>query len=243
MSSNNFDSVLSQLNEIKQNTFVECWVPSLKKLLKFKPMSVAQQQDVIRIISSKNKGNSAKALNVINVIVAENKHDHELSDKELNVVDRDAILLQLKLNDASTSKQEAGAIKQVIDDVKQNEKLIKFTNTISKYGIEVHASIPLLHKDSTVNSKFADDLNAKDAADALTSFYNMQIIKYIDRIVVDKDVVEFNDSNSIEQYIKIIENLPADVNNAVLVYANEMQNLFSDALKQFNINLQTFPNI
>jgi nitrate reductase NapAB chaperone NapD len=94
-----------------------------------------------------------------------------------------------------------------------------------------------------VNSKFADDLNAKDAVDALTSFYNMQIIKYIDRIVVDKDVVEFNDSNSIEQYIKIIENLPADVNNAVLVYANEMQNLFSDALKQFNINLQTFPNI
>jgi hypothetical protein len=240
MSSNNFDNVLSQLTQIKQNIFVDCWVPSLKKNIKIKPMSVMQQQDILKVISSKNKSSTAKALNAINKMIVDNS---ESTDFELNVIDRDAILLQMKLNDASTSEQEADAIKQAVDEVRQNKQLIKIANKISKYGIDVYASIPLLHKDSLVNDKFANDLNAKDAADALTSFYNMQIIKYIDKIVINDSIIEFNDGNSIDSYITIIENLPTDINNAVLVFANEMQNLFSDALKQFNINLQTFPNI
>lgn len=240
MSSNNFDNVLSQLNQIKQSTFVECWVPSLDKIEKFKPMSVAQQQDVIKIIASKNKAGTIKALNAINNMIEENAKELQC---ELNVVDRDAILLQMKANDASASKQELDAITQVINNVKSNKKLIKPTNCITKYGIEVLMAIPLLRKDSLVNDKFATKLDTKEVADALTSFYNMQIIKFVDKIIIGGEIVVFNDVNSTEQYAAIIENLPTDINNAVLLYASEMQNLFSDALKQFNINLQTLPNI
>jgi hypothetical protein len=240
MSNNNFDNVLLQLNQIKQSTFVECWVPSLDKNEQFKPMSVAQQQDVIRVIASKNKASTIKALNVINKMIEENAKDLQC---ELNVVDRDAVLLQMKANDASTTKQELDAIIQVVDKVKSNKKLIKQSNSINKYGIVVHMSLPSLHKDTSTNDAFAVKLEAKEVADALASFYNMQIIKFVSKIVVGDETVEFNDISNAEQYVKIIENLPTDINNAVLIYANEMQNLFSDALKQFNINLQTLPNI
>lgn len=240
MSNNNFDSVLSQLNQIKQTTFVECWVPSLDTLEKFKPMSVVQQQDIIKTLADKNKSSTARALNIINDIIIENAKD---INQQLNVVDRDAILLQFKLNDASISSQESQAIAQVVENIKNNKASIKKDNSISKYGIDVYMSIPLLHKDSLMNEKFANKLDAKDVADALASFYNMQIIKYISKIVVNGAEVTFDDANSVEQYVAIIKNLPADINNAVLIYATQVQNLFADALKQFNINLQTLPNI
>lgn len=233
----NFTNVLTQLKKINEESIIECFVPSINKPVKFKPMTVAQQQHIIKNLTNAASDN-LRIINSINDILLANST--ECSD--LKVIDREVVLLQYKMHDATIVEQERTKIKDVIKSIKKETKNIAPTRVIQGYGITINCEIPSLQRDSALNAASFDAFESKNITktqDMVSVLYGYQIVKFINNIVVADDMVSFESIEDLPSLMQIIDNLPVDLNNAVLAYANEVQNAFAKILKDKNIALQT----
>ena len=232
-----YNSVLSHLKQIKEETVISCFVPSFAREMKFKPMSVAQQQNLIKNISNEMTG-SLKILNSINDLVQTNCTE----DVDLCVVDRESILLQYRMHDFSISEEEHSKIAEAIDAIKQINSL-ETEKTLQAYGITINCRAPSLRYDSIINAaaiKAIESSNSKQQQDIIPLIFTYQIIKYISSINISNDVnVSFEDAKDLPNLITIVDNIPVDLNNGVIAFANSIQTLFAQVLKDKNIALQT----
>lgn len=232
-----YNSVLNHLKQIKEETVISCFVPSFAREIKFKPMSVAQQQHLIKNISNETTG-SLKILNSINDLLQANCTE----DVELSVVDRETILLQYRMHDFSIGKEEHNKLAEAIDAIKQIDSL-ETEKTLHAYGLTINCKAPSLKHDAIINAatiKAIESSNSKQQQDIIPLIFTYQIVKYISSINISGDVnVSFEDAKDLPDLIAIVDNIPVDLNNAVLAYANSIQILFAQVLKDKNIALQT----
>jgi hypothetical protein len=233
----NFSNVLTQLKKINEETIIDCFVPSINKQAKFKPMTVAQQQQIIKNITNA-AADSLRINNSINAILISNS----IECSDLKVIDREVVLLQYRMYDATLDEREHTVIKDAIKSIKKEINNIELTNVIQGYGITVNCSVPTLQRDSAINAVIFDDFELKNITktqDMASLLYGYQIIKFISSIVVADTTVSFESIEDLPSLMQIIDNLPVDLNNAVLAYANTIQTAFVKALKDKNIALQT----
>lgn len=233
----NFSNVLTQLKKINEETIIDCFVPSINKQSKFKLMTVAQQQQIIKNLTNAASDN-LRINNSINNILIENS----IECSDLRVIDREVVLLQYRMYDATIDEQEHNKIKDVIKSIKKEIKNIESSNAIQGYGITINCSIPTLQRDCVVNAAAFDDFQSKNitkAQDMASLLYGYQIIKFVSSIVVADTTVSFESIEDLPSLMQIIDNLPVDLNNAVLAYANTIQTAFAKVLRDKNIALQT----
>jgi len=208
-----YQNFIGQLEEINKSAVVDIWVPSAKRKVKFKPMNALQQQNLISfIIGDGVKSNTIEALNCVNKILLENC----IEEVELYVIDREAIILQYRLNDSEIEAAEKKNITSGIDYIKKQKEPTQ--SHIECNGIRAHFTIPTIKRDIAVNSYFSQS----DVSD-IAQMYNLQIIKYTEEIEIVNTGTKVNfQQNKCGDLIPIIQHLPVTINNKALIHAKNI---------------------
>ena len=236
----NLSNILADLKKINDSTNIECWIPSVNRTALFKLMSVKQQQDIIKTLSN-NTVDNIRTINAVNEILMAN-----CTSEVLNIIDRDVVLLQYRINDASVPEEEKTRIADALATFKVQYAAADVNNfeanRFEKYGIKIKVAIPSIERDTQFNNAFIDvlaPLKNKEAIESLPVLYMLQIIKFIEQIDTPIFTFKFDNFKDVSQYRQIIENIPTDLNSLILNYAKKVQATFIDAIKAQNIDLQS----
>jgi len=223
-STNNFkniDEVLNILNQINTANSSEVYVPSLKKSIKFKPLTEKHQTAIINVYNiSPILDNDFNILfsNILKELVAE-----PLDIMNLNVIDKYCIAVQLKVNNQGATymdfdTKEEYDVMPLVNSYKSNDFFIPEDMTFSLDEFEVTIGLPSykneIEFDNLLSQKIQKlDLTDEKAYRALLSeilFY--MLLQYIKSIKIDGkfDISNFSDLNGAQKK-KIGEVIPSKV--------------------------------
>ena len=232
---NKFDAIFKDLEAINNESIIDIHVPMAKKTKKFKPISVLQQKKIIGNIGN-NPLDNIRIINALNSIITDNCCDD--SSNDISTFDREFILLNLKAEEEETKEQiqEINAFTKTIDV----EKLQQATATFSEV-ITVEMQLPALQRDSDINNWFINsNKNVSHSASELASdYFVLEIVKHIKKLTIRNESVCFDDVADIGSYVKIAEQMPASVNNAVARFITKAKDAIEQAFKDRNLDIQT----
>ena len=220
-------NILSKLKEINNANLVSVYVPSAKKQLSFRPLSVKQQKDLIKsgldgVISG------ITISNVINEIILENsvdKHDFVITDKF-------PVILSLR-------KQSFGNIFVIKEEDKETvfdldeilKKKLKFTYDdkviIKMEGTDIMAYLDLvsLSDDTKINiAQIEKFKKTKDEqlSETVGSLFIYEIVKFVTKIQIKEEELDLT-TLPIKDRINVIESIPATLNNKILEYIQKFR--------------------
>jgi hypothetical protein len=232
---NKFDAIFKDLEAINNESIIDIYVPMAKKTKKFKPISVLQQKKIIVNIGN-NPLDNIRIINALNSIITDNCCDD--SSNDVSTFDREFILLNLKAEEEETKEQiqEINAFTKTIDV----EKLQQATATFGEV-ITVEMQLPDLQRDSDINNWFINsNKNVSHSASELASdYFVLEIVKHIKKLTIRNESVCFDDVADIGSYVKIAEQMPASVNNAVAKFITKAKDAIEQAFKGKNLDIQT----
>jgi hypothetical protein len=218
-------NILNKLKEINNANLVSVYVPSAKKELSFRPLSVRQQKDLIKsgldgVISG------ITISNVINDIILENcteKHEFLITDKF-------PVILSLR-------KQSFGSIFVVKEEEKEItfdldkilKKKLKFTYdpkvVIKMDDVLAYLDLVTLSDDTKINlAQIEKFKKTKDEqlSETVGSLFIYEIVKFLTKIQIKEDELDLT-SLPIKDRISVIESIPATLNNKILDYIQKFR--------------------
>ena len=229
---NKFDTVFKDLENINKQSIVEAYVPSIHAFKKFRPISVMQQKKVISTINN-SALDSVALINVLNSIIAENACD----ECNANVLDREFILMYMRAEE--DMQNDAKSFEQIM----QSKDISNIIQSAFNYhdAIKVKMLMPSLQKDSEFNAWFIENNKNKKltAAEIAANYFVLEVVKYINSVQVRDDVVDFTNTQDIADLIKIAEQLPSVINNAVAKFIADGKQLVESVFASKNRNTQT----
>lgn len=230
--SNKFDSVFKDLENINEQSAVEAYVPSIGAFKKFKPISVLQQKKVISTINNSTL-DSVALINALNEIIAENACE----ECNATVFDREFILMHVRVEGDVQDK-----IKSVAQEM-QGKDLSTIMNDEFDYQniIKVQMQMPSLQRDSQLNNWFIRKNKDKKytASEIAANYFVLEVVKYIKSISINDVCIDFTDANDAEDLVKIAEQLPSIINNAVAKFIANSKQLIEETFSSKNISTQT----
>jgi hypothetical protein len=232
---NKFDAIFKDLEAINNESIIDIHVPMAKKTKKFKPISVLQQKKIIGNIGN-NPLDNIRIINALNSIITDNCCDD--SSNDISTFDREFILLNLKAEEEETKEQiqEINAFTKTIDVEKLQQATATFGDVIT-----VEMQLPTLQRDSDINNWFINsNKNVSHSASELASdYFVLEIVKHIKKLTIRNESVCFDDVADIGSYVKIAEQMPASVNNAVAKFITKAKDAIEQAFKGRNLDIQT----
>lgn len=216
-------NILTKLKEFNNSNLVSVYVPSAKRELSFKPLSVKQQKDLIKTgLDGVLSGITLS--NVINNIVAENCTENY----NFLVFDKIPIILNLR-------RQSFGNIFTISDDDKQKtfdldkilDRDLKYSTDETSWKVEIdgvklsiNVEISNLKDDTKINEFQLDKLKKlkdEQLSETIGSLFIYEILKFVTKIQVDNEELDLT-KLSLKDRLNVIENIPATFNNNVLEY-------------------------
>jgi len=225
---------------------------------KYRPLTVEQLKRFIELQISATKDEfgvlpGLEAVTQLNRIIIDNNVETNDASvlSEFTVLDRDAILLQLRANTKSeleiTGENEGDTVSVNLDDVVSRLKTAKLpknlterTKTIKyKSGtFKVKLSLPNLTIDQQINGTFKKmvmpTLNKgakhveKTVDKVLSTVYFLEIYKYISSITIEPKegeptVVNFRDMKNFGENYKLLDKLPTQVVTEISGYMTDVR--------------------
>lgn len=212
-----------KLLDINVNENVNVFVPSLGETVGCKPFTVPQQKEVIKSTLNGIKGNITLP-RVFNNIVLENLQ----TDKVPLIVDRNAILVQLRIMSLGTVIYDDSGEKTDLQ-FKEEELPIPSSTTINDSGITVTLSIPTVKKDN----EYINILEGREyetAGDIVNDLYIFEVAKYIDKIEFQGQAA----SPSVKDSIVLVNKLPLSLNDKILQYIKTVKDYENTVLTAEN---------
>lgn len=218
----NVGNILSRLNEISQSNLVSVYVPSAKKEMTFKPLSVKQQKDLIKSGLDGALG-GVTISNVINQIIIDNSTEKY----EFLIIDKIPIILTLRMQSFGPQvkiKEEDKEVEYNLQEILS--KNLEFTNTekttvsLGDSGVSVELEMITLENDIKINTFQLEKLrkNKQDElSDTVGSLFIYEILKFISKLTVNVDEVDMKNT-ALKDRLTIVENIPAVLNNQILDY-------------------------
>jgi hypothetical protein len=218
----NVGNILSRLNEINQSNLVSVYIPSAKKEMTFKPLSVKQQKDLIK--SGLDGALAGLTIsNVINQIILDNSTEKY----DFLVIDKIPVILNLRM-------QSFGPAVKIKEDDKEVEynlqeilsENLEFTNSekttvsLGESDISVELEMLSLEDDIKINTFQLEKLrkNKQDElSDTVGSLFLYEILKFISKLTVNVDEVDMKNA-PLKDRLTVVENIPAVLNNQILDY-------------------------
>lgn len=216
-------NILTKLKEFNNSNLVSVYVPSAKRELSFKPLSVKQQKDLIKTGLDGVLSGLTLSI-VINNIVAENCTENY----NFLVFDKIPIILSLR-------RQSFGNIFTVSDDDKQKtfdldkilSKDLKYSTDETSWkveidGVKLSINVELANlKDDTKINEFQLDklkkLKDEQLSETIGSLFIYEILKFVTKIEVENEELDLT-KLTLKDRLNVIENIPATFNNNVLEY-------------------------
>jgi len=215
-------SILSKLNQINESNLISVYVPSAKKEMKFKPISVRQQKDLIK---SGLDGILSGIIisNVINQVITDNSTEKY----DFLVVDKIPVILSLRKQSFGSefvSKQDQNETRYDLDLILSKD--LSYTNigktqlSLDNVDITVTLDVLTLEEDTKINNFQLDKLKKgkeEDISETVGSLFIYEILKFITKLEVNKEEVDMK-AYSIKDRLSVVENIPAELNNKILEY-------------------------
>lgn len=232
---NKFDAIFKDLEAINNESIVDIYVPMAKKTKKFRPISVLQQKKIIGNIGN-NPLDNIRIINALNSIITDNCCDDISND--ISTFDREFILLNLKAQEEETKHQiqEINAFTKTIDVEKVQHATVTFGEAIT-----VEMQLPDLQRDSDINNWFINSNKnvSRGASELASDYFVLEIVKHIKKLTIRNESVCFDDVADIGSYVKIAEQMPTSVNNAVAKFITKAKDVIEQAFKDKNLDIQT----
>lgn len=226
-------SILADLEQFNNESIVEIQLPSNQQIKKFKPISVYQQKNIIGKLSS-NPIDNVVLINSLNSIITDNCTDDA---SEISTFDRELILLVLKDNDEA--KEQVAAVVAKLKEIDASYLLTDELNFEGKLIIEI--AIPSLERDSEFNAAFIDEYKANNAAPNViaSNYFVHELVKHIKVIRMQNDAEVFDKVEDLAAYAKIVEKLPAKINNKIAKFIAQSKQVIEKLFVEYNLTTQT----
>jgi len=206
-------NILRELQAVEDDSVIDVFVPSVNRLVKFKPLSVKQHHEVLKCSIDGVLG-SIKLSTIFNKIII----DNSLESIDFTVYDTEWILLKLRManvGDIITIKEQTYSL----NDLTRNKELFEYKEEISYKDIIVQLAVPKIKQDIEISEACYKDFSKGNLEDRLvsetiSSMLSYEIIKFIKAISVNGLTVNF-ESISIADKRKVLESLPLAINNKI----------------------------
>ena len=152
--SQNLSDILKQLDTISVENSIEVYVPSIKTNLKFKPLNLRQQKELLKTTIDDSLIKLALN-NVLTEIILENATDAS-NLVNLYTFDRTAIALSLRATGLSESIDIDGKKINLLEKIEENKTInvdiSLFNKTITAGNLTIKLCIPTLGTDKEINT-------------------------------------------------------------------------------------------
>ena len=258
----NFQDILKSIEDFYTENAISVWCPVADVTLKFKPLSIQQLKQFIELQVSVEKDEfgvipGLELIRKLNTLITDNCVD-KTPDllKILTVIDRDAILLQLRANTKNTVEiQNNNEVENInLSDIVSNVKSLKFTKAlksrkktinIGSTSIELRLDLPSIDHDNTINEYFVTNIAKpqlqkgrkqveSNVEKLLSNVYLIELSKYISQITVSKDSsksdIDFKNTDNITSNMQVLEKLPSVLLSEVSAYIKDVKKFRDSAI-------------
>lgn len=246
-----YGDFLKTIDTFYDENLVQAYCPIRDVTIDIKPLTVDQIRTFIELqVSSQRDAygviSGLKVANYFNEVLEQNISDKELL-KELYILDRDAIIVQLRKcanglvtftdNDGQSTEVNLSTVVKSIKDVGFNKKLLTSKKTI-KYktnNVVLEVNLPTVARDSEVNkdfyrlvkNKYANKSNIDESKvdKILSEIFFVELCKYIDLIRIDggNDIEMSFTDRSIRESVDILSKLPSKVITELSSYMQSLK--------------------
>ena len=251
----NVDAILKTLEQKSQNRSISIWIPSLKKHVKFRRLTLAQQKALIKSSIQENMLKLDFSSNIYSIIKA-NITNKDINVDTFNIIDKICIGVAYRAKDINNEYgfyTAEGFFEVDLNDILTNIEKVDvqdtfIAKTLENEKIALTVQIPTLKCDKELNTlllkKYSDIPDSDtEIKDMLTDLYIYEAAKYIVKIVikekaevvhdeetgeettVNKDTIIDFKSMSSYKKIQIIEKLPTDLINKITIISDKAQSL------------------
>lgn len=235
------NSILSKLKKIGEDNLVSVYIPSAKREIKFTPLSVKQQKDLIKTgLDGTISGLTFN--NAVSDIITENSTENY----EFLVVDRYPIILELRKHSFGTKfVSRDGETEETVDLDEILSNKLEFSQdfcVIIPLNEEVSAYVDVcsLKMDKTINDYQISAMKKRkdeSISDSIGEIFVLEIVKFITKLNIGSDSIEMTPL-SIKDRVTIVESIPVTLNNLILEYIQLLRKTEMEYLKVGDIQLQ-----
>jgi hypothetical protein len=223
-------TLVNKLKEINNNNLIDVFIPSHNKKIKFLPLSVKQQKDIIK---SGVEGTTSVIVlnNIFNDIITKNSTEKKI----YNILDRCAIILALRVDAFGSKFTNNSSIYDLSKIIKTELKQPDTTKVNYTYKdiINITLEVPTIEQDTAINTYLLDMFKKNEdtpLSEAIGSIYIYEILKYLTEVTVDDTEINFSALNSISTKISVLENLPAGILTDLIKFVQTFRDIESNYL-------------
>ena len=222
-------SFLTKLKDINDANTVKVKVPSTGKSSEFKLVSISQQKDLLRTAFDGVDGVITRSIAANNIII-----DNSVDTKDFLIIDKPAIFIALRKASIG-SKIKVEEKEYDLNSVKPIKKSdVKLKHVAEHDGIKVDLKVPTLAADNEVAKKLATEFAKFESVDdklkqSIDTVIAYESIKYIDKVMVGEDTIEFTDI-SVHERVEVINHLPLALNNKIIDYIGSIKEATDNAM-------------
>lgn len=224
--SNTIADVLKQLDELNLENSIQVFVPSLQRILKFKPLNLKQQKELLRTTIDESLVKLAFN-NLLSNIISDNSVE-KININSLYTFDRAAIALSLRAKgldkDLKIDDKTINLEQKATDIVSIPVDLNKFKQTIKDSNVSIGLTIPKLGVDKEINAfalnkiKSSPENDLKAVISDLVIYEFVKFIEYVEiQVGENKEVLNFDTLKPSER-ITVIEKFPSTITNKIFDY-------------------------
>jgi hypothetical protein len=228
-------SFLDELKQLNEKDCFNVYVPSVKRKVKFKTLSVKQHKDIIKTMLGGVEGNILTT-KIFNDIIKEN-----CSEKiDFKYYDRNKILVDIRQQSVG-NKVKIDEQDYLLTDLPVFNLEVKEEAEFTYKGIAVTVGIPTLDIDTVITEKSVVEVakftsDEKKVGDSVNLLLTYEIMKVVRTIKIGDTILVFSELGTYDKK-NIIENLPLKLNTDILEYIAEYKELeqeqftYSDGVK------------
>ena len=228
-------NILSKLKELNDSNLISIYIPSLKKEVEFKQLSVKQQKDLMKSGLDGTMSGLTLSNTITDIII-----DNAVDTKNFLITDRMPIILALRkqsFGSVAVIKSEDSSKEYNLDTIlsRKLEYTLPYQTTISSKDnlIEIELKVADLSDDRKVNEyqlsllkKKKDDI---EISDAVGSMFVFEVCKFVSKLTINGEESDIK-SFSVKDRGSIVENIAASVNSQILSYLQSFRQIENDYL-------------
>lgn len=226
--------ILASVGELNKKQITEIYIPSLKKDLSFRPLTVKQQKSLLSSGVDVEVENLTFS-NTINSIILENC----LSNKDkIKLTDRAMIVYQLRCNSVNETLnfydddvEYTVDLMKHLDEIKNIELSPPQTFEVTSDDLTITGEVPDLKRDTIYNRQFTKTIKLNKnpegirITDIVGDIYIHEMVKYVTSITAGGQKLSIDSNIPAEQAIQIFESLPMTISSKIANKIKECREL------------------
>lgn len=232
------NAFLDTLNSVAEKNAFEVFIPSLKRNVKFKPVTAKQQKSFYSCVRD-DALFETQFIKTTYSIIKENCLEQDITDS-FNIIDRVSILLNLRKNILGT------AVAVVKDEVLYNldfteclERLqsivVPSGKVVSSQNVQVEFEVPTIAEQykAEIELRGNSSTNALTYNEAIVELVTSEICKIIKNVSITKDeqLLKLDYKNlTFEERVVLTNNLPAEIFIELQKYIKEINTVYDSLL-------------